>query len=80
MAEFDETPVPHEPVQSALPLRAGLRTEDAPLIPARMLNEDFPPQNAAASLKHRSRLSALGGSDLIFCRSYSSVSRLENGS
>ncbi len=39
MAEFDETPVPNEAVQSALPLRAGRRTEDAPLIPARMLNE-----------------------------------------
>lgn len=39
MAEFDETPVPNEPVQSPLPLRAGRRSEDAPLIPARMLNE-----------------------------------------
>lgn len=39
MAEFDETRVPQEPVQSALPLRAGRRREDAPLIPARMLNE-----------------------------------------
>ena len=39
MAEFDETPVPNEPVQSALPLRTGRLRSDAPLIPARMLNE-----------------------------------------
>ncbi len=38
-ADFDESPAPKEPVQSALPLRAGRRSEDAPLIPARMLNE-----------------------------------------
>ena len=40
MAELDESSGPEqEPVQSALPLRAGRRSEDVPLIPARMLNE-----------------------------------------
>lgn len=31
--------VPHEPVQTALPLRAGRHEKDTPLIPARILNE-----------------------------------------
>ena len=39
MAKLDLASGPNEPVQSALPLRAGRRSEDAPLIPARMLNE-----------------------------------------
>ena len=39
MEQSNPNPDPTEPLQTALPLRAGRRSEDAPLIPARMLNE-----------------------------------------